>query len=137
MHKQRYILLAALLAAGISQSFAQSTYPDTSARAKEFANQNKILQEESTSSPVGSPPVNRSARPADPIPKATTLQQKEARFKAMDSRLQRESTNLAAGSPRVDKSAAAADPYPKGTTKAQKAAAAAAEEKFLEKSSTR
>ncbi len=44
MHKQRYILLAALLAAGISQSFAQSTYPDTSARAKEFANQNKILQ---------------------------------------------------------------------------------------------
>jgi hypothetical protein len=51
------------------------------------------LQAEATNMPVGSPPVNRNEVAADPIPKATTLAQKEARFATEESFLQRMSTH--------------------------------------------
>ena len=47
---------------------------------------------DSTDSRWGSPPVNRSARPDDPIPKATTLQQREKRFADEEREWQRLST---------------------------------------------
>jgi len=40
----------------------------------------------------GSPPVDRTARPDDPIPKATTLQQREKRFAEEEREWQRLST---------------------------------------------
>ena len=40
----------------------------------------------------GSPPVDRIARPDDPIPKATTLQQREKRFAEEEREWQRLST---------------------------------------------
>ncbi|HYT95691.1 MAG TPA: hypothetical protein VEO36_00070 [Casimicrobiaceae bacterium] len=40
----------------------------------------------------GSPPVDRTARPDDPIPKATTLQQREKRFADEEREWQRLST---------------------------------------------
>ena len=40
----------------------------------------------------GSPPVDRTARPDDPIPKATTLEQREKRFAEEEREWQRLST---------------------------------------------
>ena len=40
----------------------------------------------------GSPPVDRTARPDDPIPKATTLEQREKRFADEEREWQRLST---------------------------------------------
>ena len=40
----------------------------------------------------GSPPVDRTARPDDPIPRATTLQQREKRFAEEEREWQRLST---------------------------------------------
>src|SRR5437899_11143538 len=52
------------------------------AAAAKFKAEEQAMQKESTNMPSASPPVNKSAKPADPIPKATTKAQKEARFKA-------------------------------------------------------
>ena len=118
------IVMTAGLAAGVS---GIAVAADNSMREQDFAVQNKILQDESTAMPSGSPPVDRSAPPADPIPKASGLAQEEARFKAMDQQLQAESTGMPAGSPPVDRNAVNEDPRPSG----------AAEERFLEQNSTK
>ena len=47
---------------------------------------------DSADSRWGSPPGDRSARPDDPIPKATTLQQREKRFAEEEREWQRLST---------------------------------------------
>jgi hypothetical protein len=47
---------------------------------------------ESADSRWGSPPVNRAARPADPIPKATTTSERAKRFAAEEREWQRLST---------------------------------------------
>ena len=47
---------------------------------------------ESADSRWGSPPVNRAARPADPIPKATTTSERAKRFEAEEREWQRLST---------------------------------------------
>ena len=86
--------------------------------------------------PAGSPAVDRSAKPEDPIAKATTLAQEEARFRTDEKRFQQESTAMPAGSPQVNPHERAADPLRKATTRAQKAAAFAAEEHFFQQRST-
>lgn len=135
------VALATALMATIAMAQAQGVQPGKTtkgnARAEAFAQQNRLLQEESTNSPIGSPPVNRNAKPADPIPKATNRSQEIARFKTMDRQLQRESTSSPVGSPTVNKSQAAADPLPKGGTKADRQRNANAEEHFLEQNSSR
>ena len=105
-------------------------------KAQAFAAQNAEWQALSTGMPAGSPAVDRSAKPADPIPTAANLAQEEARFKVMDAELQAESTNMPVGSPPVNKNEVAADPIPKATTLAQKEARFAAEDRFLEQMST-
>ena len=72
--------------------------------------------------PPGSPSVDRSVGPADPIPPAHNQAEEIARFRAMDAQLQLESEGMPAGSPPVDKSEPAADPIPKATTLAEKEA---------------
>ena len=118
------MVVTAALVAGVS-GFAQAA--GNSARDQAFAIQNKILQDESTSMPSGSPPVDRSAPPADPVPKASNLSQEEARFRDMDQQLQKASTGMPSGSPPVDRSAVKEDPAPRGV----------AEENFLEQNSTK
>lgn len=118
------MVVTAALVAGVS-GFAQAA--GNSARDQAFAIQNKVLQDESTSMPVGSPPVDRSASPADPVPKASAMGGEAARFSVMDQQLQVESTSMPAGSPPVDRNAVNQDPRP----------SAAAEERFLEQNSTK
>jgi hypothetical protein len=118
------MVVTAALVAGVSGAALAA---DNSARDRDFAIQNKILQDESTSMPAGSPPVDTSAAPADPVPKASTLSQEEARFQDMDQQLQRLSTGMPSGSPPVDRNALNQDPRP----------SAQAEEKFLEQNSTK
>ena len=47
---------------------------------------------ESADSRWGSPPVNRAARPSDPIPNATTMSERAKRFAAEEREWQRLST---------------------------------------------
>ena len=61
--------------------------------AAKFKAEEQMMQKESTNMPSSSPPVNKSAKAADPIPKATTKAAKEARFKAEEKAMQQESTN--------------------------------------------
>jgi hypothetical protein len=137
MNKSLNVVLAALVASSTSLAFAQASPPSPRTKAEDFAIQNRTLQKESTSMPAGSPAVDKNAKPADPMPKATTKAQKEALFKAEDRQLQKESTPMPAGSPHVNKNAKAADPMPKPTTKAQRAADNKAEEQFLQQKSTK
>jgi len=118
------IVVTAALVAGVS-GLAQAA--DNSAKARNFAIQNEYLQEQSTSMPAGSPPVDTSAAPADPVPKPSNLSQEEARFRVMDQQLQQLSTGMPSGSPPVNRSAVNQDPAPRGL----------AEEKFLEQNSTK
>lgn len=121
------MVVTAALVAGVS-GFAQAADNSTrSARDQAFAIQNKILQDESTSMPSGSPPVDTSAPAADPVPKATGLSEEEARFRVMDEQLQKASTGMPVGSPPVDRTSVNQDPRP----------SPAAEEKFLEQNSTK
>ena len=119
----RNIVVTTALVVGIS---GMASAADNSTKYQDFAVQNKIWQDESSGMPAGSPPVDRSAAPADPIPKASGLSQEEARFRVMDRELQDESTGMPAGSPPVDRNSANQDPAPN----------AAAEMQFLEQNST-
>jgi hypothetical protein len=143
---QRTLILAtsATLAIAASGCWAQSSAADVAkaeeraksdATAAKFKADEKAMQKESTNMPSASPPVNKSAKPADPIPKATTKAQKEARFKAEEKAMQKESTNMPSASPPVNKAAKAADPVAKATTKAKKEGQFKAEEKALQKDS--
>jgi hypothetical protein len=118
------MVVVAAFVAGIS---GVAHAADNSATARNFAIQNEYLQDESISMPVGSSPADRSAAPADPIPKASTLGGETARFRVMDQQLQAESTNTPVDSPSVNKNSVNADPAPN----------AMAEERFLEQNATK
>ena len=146
MNRKLSIVAAALFVAGVGVAQAQdgaynyfNHSSDTTAteRVREFAIENKILQDESTNMPAGSPQVDRSVPAADPEPRVTTRSDEVARFRDMDRALQRESTSMPAGSPTVDRDQSAADPLPKASSPQQRASNAAAEERFLEQNSTR
>ena len=121
-------------AAGVALAVGLSgfAYAADKSKAEAFAEQNAYWQELSTSMPAFSPPVDKSAKPADPIPSAHGMREEVSRFKSMDAQLQAASTDMPAGSPRVDKSEAAADPIPKATTLAEKEARFAREDRFLQ-----
>jgi hypothetical protein len=117
------VAVAIALMAGISGgAFAA----DTSTRAQNFAIQNEYLQDQSVAMPHESPPVDRSAAPADPYPKASAFGGESARFRVMDREFQAESTGMPSGSPPVNKSSVNADPAPTGW----------AENRFLQQNST-
>lgn len=138
MKKSLNVVLATLLAGSASLAVAHPGASTLIMNTLRFnQDQFRTLQQESTPMPSGSPPVDRNAKAEDPIPKVTTLAQREAWFKVENQRLQRESTSMPAGSPPVNKYDIAADPIPKATTSAQKAAAFAEEERFLQQKSTR
>jgi hypothetical protein len=129
------IVVTTALVAGIS-GIALAAGNDGVTTNQAFAAQNAYWQALSTSMPSGSPAVDKSAKPADPIPSAANLAQEEARFKVMDAQLQAAATPMPVGSPPVNKNEVAADPIPKATTLAQKEARFAAEDRFLEQMST-
>jgi hypothetical protein len=122
------------LASPIGIATAQGT--DSSSRAAQFRANEATLQQESTNMPSSSAPVDRTAAPADAIPKAKYTQQKRDRFAAEEHALQTESTNMAPSSSPVNKATPAADPIPQATTKTQKKARFAAEEKAMQQEST-
>ena len=136
MNKSLGVILVTLVAGSASLAHAQYGAATSATTAQQFASRLRTLQEESTSMPTGSPPVDKNARPEDPIPKLTTLAQDEAWFRAENQRLQRESTGMPSGSPAVKTHEVPADPLPKATTPAEKAAANAAELQFLRQKST-
>jgi hypothetical protein len=126
MSKQRSTMKRAVLAAALAVGVSGLAHAADTTKAKNFENQNEYLQDQSTSMPAGSPPVDRKAAPADPVPKATGSKGEQARFKGMDKQLQNESTSMPAGTPPVNSNSVNADPPPN----------AQAEEKFLQKNST-
>ena len=138
MNRKHVTLAAALIAAAFSslaaaQEGAYNYFNHGADRfsaqsARDFATENRILQEESTNMPAGSPRVDRTIPAADPLPKAANKSEEIARFRAMDSDLTRESLSSASGSASVDRAQPAADPLPRGS--------AAAEERFLQQNST-
>ena len=135
INKVTRTLVVVSLWSAMSLASAQPT--DSGAKATQFRATESVLQQESTNMPSSSPPVDRTAAPADPIPKATTKQQKRARFAAEERAMQKESTSMPSGSPPVNRAAVSADPIPRATTKAQKKARFAAEEKAMQQESTR
>lgn len=136
MNKSFGVILVTLAAGSASLAHAHYGAGTPATTAQQFASQFRTLQEESTSMPSGSPPVDKNALPEDPIPKLTTLAQDEAWFRAENQRLQRESTGMPSGSPAVKKHEMPADPLPKATTPAEQAAANAAELQLLRQKST-
>jgi hypothetical protein len=136
MKKSINVVLAALLAGGASLAVVQSAAAYSAAKAQEFASEWQTREQESIAMPAGSPPVDRNAKPDDPIPMATTLAQKEAWFAKENQWLQRESTAMPAGSPPVDRNAKPDDPMPKATTYPEKVAAFQSEFRFLQEHST-
>jgi hypothetical protein len=129
------VAAAAALAVSFS-AMANAADNGTESKAQAFAEQNAYWQELSTGMPAGSPPVDKSVQPADPIPPAHNQAEEIARFKDMDAQLQAESTNMPVGSPPVNRSEPAADPIPKATTLAEKEARFKAEDHFLQEMST-
>jgi hypothetical protein len=121
------ILFASL---SLSPCLSDAQTQRTQQRAENFRELEATLQRESSNSPVLAP-VDRSARAADPVPKATTKAEKRARFAAEERAFQRESTSMAP-SMRVDRSTPAADPIPPARTRAAKRQRFIEEEKFLQ-----
>jgi hypothetical protein len=134
MNKSFAILTAAAFAATSIVAHAQSS----NSKAAQFQDLEKTMQEESTNMPSASPPVNRNAKAADPVPKAaTTKAGRKAEFATEEKTMQDLSTNMPTGSPKVDRNAKAADPIPKATTKAEKAARFRDQEAVMQEESTR
>ena len=127
-------LIATITVATISAAapVADAQTTGTKSRAAEFRDTEAAWQRESTNLPSASPPVDRSIKAADPIPKATTKAQKRARFAAQERALQQASTNMPPSAP-VDRSALPADPVPKATTRAEKRARFVEEEATLQR----
>jgi hypothetical protein len=92
MKKSINVVLAVLLAGGASLAVAQSATAYSAAKAQEFASEWQTREQESTAMPAGSPPVDRNAKPDDPIPKATTYPEKVAAFRSEFRFLQENST---------------------------------------------
>ena len=120
-----------------SLTTAQAAQTATESKAANFRTLESEMQQESTNMPSSSPPVDRTAPAADPIPRVTTEQQEIARFRAQEHAMQDESTNMPSSSPPVDKTAPPADPIPRATTKAEKAARFADQERTMQEESTR
>jgi hypothetical protein len=105
---QRTLILAvaaSLAFAASGSSWAQSSAADVvkaeekakdktkaTSDAAKFKAEEQMMQKESTNMPSASPKVNKAAKAADPVPKATTKAQKEAQFKAEEKAMQKEST---------------------------------------------
>ena len=120
----------ASMSAAASIADAQTTGPKS--RAAECRDTEAAWQRESTNLPSASPPVDRTTKAADPIPKATTKAEKRARFAAEERALQQASTNMPPSAP-VDRSALPADPVPKARTPAEKRARFIQEEATLQR----
>ena len=82
----------ALAQDGAYHYFNHAPDPRLGERAREFAIENKVLQDESTNMPVGSPPVDRTEKAADPLPKATTPEQRATNALAEERFLEQNST---------------------------------------------
>jgi hypothetical protein len=135
IHKR--IASAVVVSMLFSAPLAYSAEPSSKdSKAAQFRSQEAAMQAESTNMPSASPPVDKNAPAADPIPKATTKAEKKARFAAEEQAMQAESTNMPSASPPVNKSTPAADPIAKAKTKTQKAKRFAAEEKAWQEEST-
>lgn len=136
MNRKQTLFAAALIAlstAAVAQDGAYHYFNHgadgfSAQSARNFAIEDRILQEESTNMPAGSPRVDRTVPAADPLPAATTPAEEIARFRTMDKTFTAESLSSASGSAPVDRTQPAADPVPKGS--------AAAEERFLQQNST-
>jgi hypothetical protein len=120
-----------------SLATAQAAQTAAEKKAADFRTLESEMQQESTSMPSSSPPVDKTVPAEDPYPKATTEQQEIARFRAQEHAMQEESTNMPSSSPSVDKTAPPADPIPKATTKAERAARFADQERIMQEESTR
>jgi hypothetical protein len=79
------------IAAGASFANAQDT--NSTSTATNGASTPDSTSNTSTNSRWGSPPVDRAARPSDPIPKATTMSERAKRFAAEEREWQRLSTS--------------------------------------------
>lgn len=127
MNKLLTTLIAGAFAASSAIAIAQTAAPapaptDKAAKEAKFKAQQDALQKEATNLPVGSPKVDKAAKPADPLPpKATTTEGKKEQFAAKEKAAQEASTNLPVGSPKVDKSAPPADPKGPPVSKLPKA----------------
>jgi hypothetical protein len=132
MHKLVTSLIFVLTASVASLAVAQTT--DTTSPAAKFRSEEQTMQQESTSMPP-SAPVDRTAAPQDPIPKATTKAQEKARFNAEENAMQVDSTSMPPSAP-VSKATPPADPNPRATTKSAKEARFANQERIMQEEST-
>jgi len=133
MNKSLNVILAALLTGGTAIAAAQPAAATQAVSAQQLANE---LQQEAVSMPMGSPPVDRNAKPADPVPQLTTPAQRAAWHHEESRELRHASIGMPMGSPQVNANESAADPLPKATTHAQQVAQSAAEEQFLQQQAT-
>lgn len=90
IHKWMGAIAVVSLASGTSFASAEDTNGFSHPNADASATSSRAA--ESSSSRWGSPAVDRSARPADPIPAATTRADKSKRFAAEEAEWQRLST---------------------------------------------
>lgn len=90
MHKIIRTITIVSLASAASFAHAQDTNGISNSNADSSVMSGPMPQE--LSSRWGSPAVNRSARPADPIPKVTTRTEEAKRFAAQEAEWQRLST---------------------------------------------
>jgi len=90
IHKIIGTITIVSLASAASFAHAQDTNSISNPNADSSAMSSPIAQE--LSSRWGSPAVNRSARPADPIPKVTTRTEEAKRFARQEAEWQRLST---------------------------------------------
>ena len=130
-------LASAAAAQGSAQPTPDNPHPYTKppSSKERFSEQEKALQAESRNGPADSPKVDKSVTAADPVPKATTKQDKKARFNELEGSYQQNSRSSASGSPKVEKSARV-NPPPKPKTKAEKKAQFTEQEKGLQQQST-
>jgi hypothetical protein len=83
----------AILAIASAASFANAQDTDSPSTATNATSTpDSDSPSESANSRWGSPPVDRAARPSDPIPKATTMSERAKRFAAEEREWQRLST---------------------------------------------
>jgi hypothetical protein len=136
MRKSLNVVLATLVAGGVSLAVAQASVAMPDSSAQRFSRELNTLERESSPMWIPNVHVNRYARPEDPVPTATTLAQREAWFNQESHLLQAQSRGGPTVSPPVNPHEPAADPLPRATTPAQKMAALAAQEQFLQREAT-
>ncbi|HVO88370.1 MAG TPA: hypothetical protein VMV45_07505 [Casimicrobiaceae bacterium] len=115
-----------------SVAFAQAS--DANLRVTQFRDTEATMQQDSTNMPYASALDAKSAPSADPVPGATTRQQKSARFGAEEKALQQESTSMPA--PAREPDTAAADAVPRATNQAERRARFEQMEREMQQEST-